>query len=65
MLATVKAQTGVTFIELERQKSLEDFFGNDPTKQFFYLEISGLRTANGRLIHRFVSEILEGQSFDI
>ena len=65
LLATVQAQTGAVFIELDKQKSLEDHFGNDPTKHFFYLEVSGLRTANGRLVHRFVSEIQQGASFDM
>ena len=44
---------------------MEDHFGNDPSKHFFYLEVSGLRTANGRLVHRFVSEIANGSSFDL
>ena len=54
LLETSSRQTGVKFSELERQTSLEDFLGNDPSKYFFYLEVSGLRTANGRQMHKFV-----------
>jgi len=38
---------------------------NDPTKYFFYLELSGMRTARGRQKIRFYREILQGAPFDI
>jgi len=35
LLSTVTKQTGCIFIELPRQTTLEDHFGNDPSKHFF------------------------------
>jgi hypothetical protein len=65
LLGTTGRQTGVQFHELERQTTLEDFFGNDPSKFFFYIEVSGLRTVNGRQMHRFVCELGAEQQFDM
>jgi len=33
---------------LDKGVTLSDHLGGDPNKHFFYLEISGLKTANGR-----------------
>ena len=50
-------QGSAKFVQLERGVTLRDHFGGDVSKNFFYLEVPGLRTANGRLKTRFAYEI--------
>lgn len=54
--AFTRSQSG-QFLELQRGQHLADFFNNDASKRWFYLEVPGMRTANGRQKHRFVYEI--------
>ena len=49
----------------DRESDLRSELNNDPTKYFFYLELSGMRTARGRQKIRFYREILQGAPFDI
>lgn len=62
--AFTKSNTG-KFVELAKGVTLEDHLGGDPSKHFFYLEVSGLRTANGRQKIKFVYVIEQGQGFDM
>ena len=53
------------FVEIKREADLKSELGNDPSQHFFYLEIPGLRTANGRQKIKFYTKLFEGSSFDI